>query len=170
MIDLEKGGGLVWEPLLMDGVREYIKTLRNSKGLSQKKLASIMGWGERTYIKFETGETDDIKLQPLALALDYLGGSPAHVHRLILEQSSAEGGRALAQMLIDGTAPAVEGMFWSQVISEHGQSRTDVQARLDQLNLQDRAILRSMVEQVLRFRIPGSRPDGDAELPPEQRP
>jgi transcriptional regulator with XRE-family HTH domain len=78
-----------------DGVRGYIRTLRDGRGYTQEQLALAIGLKERAYSLWETGKTEEIKATLLLRALRILRGSFQFLG--LLENASAEEGERLAR-------------------------------------------------------------------------
>lgn len=81
----------------MDGLRTYIRLLRQSQRVSQEQLADAIGLSRRAFIYWETGQTDDIKLTPIVKAIDYLHAPIEHVQQLVATEATAAEGEQLAQ-------------------------------------------------------------------------
>lgn len=87
-----------------DAMRTYVATLRRGRGVSQKDLADRIGMNARTYLSWETGETQDIKAPYLLRAVEVLSGSADHLMRLADDRLGAEEGRKLAEVILEGLA------------------------------------------------------------------
>lgn len=81
----------------MDGLRAYIRLLRQSQRVSQEQLADAIGLSRRAFIYWETGQTDDIKLTPIVKAIAYLRAPIEHVQQLVATEATAAEGEQLAQ-------------------------------------------------------------------------
>lgn len=81
----------------MDGLRAYIRLLRQAQRVSQEQLADAIGLSRRAFIYWETGQTDDIKLTPIVKAIAYLRAPIAHVQQLVATEATAAEGEQLAQ-------------------------------------------------------------------------
>jgi transcriptional regulator with XRE-family HTH domain len=78
-----------------DGVRGYIRALRDGRGVTQGQLALAIGLKERAYSLWETGKTEEIKATLLLRALRVLRGSFQFLG--LLEDASTEEGERLAR-------------------------------------------------------------------------
>lgn len=78
-----------------DGVRGYIRALRDGRGYTQEQLAVAIGLKKRAYSLWETGGTEEIKATLLLRALRILRGSFQFLG--LLENATAEEGQRLAQ-------------------------------------------------------------------------
>lgn len=65
-----------------DALRSYIAALRQEQGYSQNTVANSIGMAPRTYIAWETGETQDIKAPVVIRAIKFLGGAFKHLAEL----------------------------------------------------------------------------------------
>jgi transcriptional regulator with XRE-family HTH domain len=78
------------------GVRSYLRVLREEQGYTQKEFGPRVGLSERAWIDYETGETQELKQSTLVRVLDILSAPYEDIRALILENQSADSGRALA--------------------------------------------------------------------------
>lgn len=58
--------------LILPGVSQRLKPLRNSKGLTQKEMAALLGCTDRHYQKIEYGEVN-LPSTTLIFLADYFG-------------------------------------------------------------------------------------------------
>lgn len=80
---------------VIDPLRAYVIALRKAAGLSQEAVAKDLGLTRGAYIKWETGETQDIKLSSARRLLRLLGGALEHLDDL--EFMNVEQARELAE-------------------------------------------------------------------------
>jgi DNA-binding XRE family transcriptional regulator len=80
----------------MDGVRAYLRLMRQGRGVSQQKLANAIGLSRRALIDWEVGRSDEIKTGPLMRAVDFLGASLNDIQEMVSERADTEEGRRRA--------------------------------------------------------------------------
>jgi len=70
--------------------REYVRSERMRRGITQKQMADHMGIALRTYTDWENGRTKTIKGHLLGLALGYLQAPPDVIARLMVSTPEAD--------------------------------------------------------------------------------
>lgn len=101
-----------------DGVRAYIRALRDASPYTQKQFAKEIGLSERAYIDYETGDTQELKQSSLIRALEILRAPYEDVRDLILGNSGAETGRELA---IKRLEPSIQERIHALEATEEGR-------------------------------------------------
>ena len=81
----------------VDGVRGYIRALREGRSVTQGAAAQAAGLSLRSYTDWELGRTDEIKTGPLMRLLSTLEGSAEHIRRLIEGRARVAEGEELAR-------------------------------------------------------------------------
>ena len=87
------GEGVVSE---IDGVRAYVRAIREARGISQASAAKALEIGLRTYTDWENGRTVDFKFRNMARLASVIGASVEEIADLELSASSADIGREFA--------------------------------------------------------------------------
>ncbi|GAB4257989.1 type II TA system antitoxin MqsA family protein [Deferrisoma sp.] len=93
---------------------EEIRQWRKSRGLTQKELSAILGWGSATLSRYENGalqEEAHEKLLRLAMA-------PQNLLRLIKEKPGALPPGKREQLIQDLEAEVAESCSWDRVVEE----------------------------------------------------
>lgn len=101
-----------------DGVRAYIRVLRDASPYSQKSFAKEIGLSERAYADYETGETQELKQSSLIRALELLRAPYEDIRDLILGNSDAQSGRDLA---ISRLEPSIQERIRALEATEEGR-------------------------------------------------
>lgn len=115
-----------------DAVRGYLVTLRRRQGISQSKLARAMGLGRRTLIDYETGESADVKTDPLLRAIAFLHGSFGHLAALAKKTTAAEG-EAIAEDWLRQKTETYKGMTDEGLLAQALTLDANFEAVLDQI-------------------------------------
>lgn len=87
-------------PLSAEGIYGYIRRLRDGRGYTQQELADLVGVKYRTYVDYENRETKELKQSTLVRAVLVLGGSWAHIEKIITDDADEEQGRQLAEEIL----------------------------------------------------------------------
>jgi transcriptional regulator with XRE-family HTH domain len=95
-----------------DGLRAYLRALRQARKISLPTLADAIGLSRRALIDWEMGKTEELKSGPLLRAISFLDASLEHVRYLVTSEAGVAEGKALAKEQFNvkqpSTAPLIE--------------------------------------------------------------
>lgn len=116
-----------------DGLRAYLRRLREGRDITQDVLADAMGFSRRALIDWELGETRSIKEKQLIRAMKYLGASIEDIDYLIDSDATTEEGIERAEALL---LTSESGQLPKLVVEEPDSvvaAIRDLRARIDHL-------------------------------------
>lgn len=114
-----------------DGLRTYVRVLRDAAGYSQPALAKVIGLSPDAYGLWERGQTEDLKLHPFVRLLTAIGAAFDDVATLVLESGDAPLGRQLAERRL--TAPADGACADLTMVLQQAVAQDQVGTVLEQL-------------------------------------
>lgn len=113
----------------MDGVREYLRTVRKEKDVRQRELAEVAGISLRAFQDWEAGKTDDLKGSLLIRIMSYLQVPFEHIRLLTESSATPDEGHQLAEQWLQGVLDSNDPVSEADILDVIDE----MQAEMDRL-------------------------------------